>query len=120
MAASKCEADHEVIKKKQKPRGAAAFGPGPGRPKGVPNKATKALKDAILHAFDKVGGASYLERIAESDPKTFCTLLGKVLPLTINSDSSTPLNINLKLDAFTGRIARLSARAGEDEGDCEA
>jgi hypothetical protein len=54
--------------------------PGPGRPKGTPNKTTGALKDAILHAFDKVGGEDYLVTVARNDPRTFCTLLGRVLP----------------------------------------
>ncbi|MFZ3325759.1 MAG: hypothetical protein WA231_07635, partial [Methylocella sp.] len=36
------------------PKGHAKFG---GRVKGVPNKVTGDLRAAILHAFDKVGGA---------------------------------------------------------------
>lgn len=58
---------------------------GPGRPKGMPNKATKQLKDMILTALDKAGGAEYLEARA-NDPRTasaFLTLIGKVLPMTI-------------------------------------
>ena len=59
--------------------------PGPGRPKGVPNKASKELKEMILEALDGVGGVEYLERKA-NDPKTagaFLSLIGKVLPMTI-------------------------------------
>ena len=52
-----------------------------GRPKGTPNKVTAAVKDAILHAFDKAGGEDYLVEVAKDDPRTFCTLLGKVLPM---------------------------------------
>lgn len=53
--------------------------------KGVPNKATKQLKDMILTALDGAGGAEYLERRA-NDPRTaaaFLGLIGKVLPMTI-------------------------------------
>jgi hypothetical protein len=59
---------------------------GRGRPKGSKNKATTALKDAILGALSSVGGQAYLERVAAEDPRTFCTLLGKVLPMTVAGD----------------------------------
>jgi hypothetical protein len=75
-----------------KPKGSPKTG---GRVKGTPNKNTAALKDAILAALDKVGGQSYLERIAEEDPKTFCALLGKVLPMQIGGDPQNPLVINV-------------------------
>ena len=65
--------------------------PGPGRPPGLPNKATRALKAAILDAFEKVGGEEYLVRVAQEDPKTFCTLLGKVLPTQLTGDPDDPL-----------------------------
>jgi hypothetical protein len=58
----------------------------PGRPKGTPNKTTAALKDAILNAFEQVGGVSYLAKVAAEDQRTFCTLLGKVLPLQVTGD----------------------------------
>lgn len=57
--------------------------PGPGRPKGIPNKTTKAIKDAITEAFDRAGGVDYLVRLANEDPKTFCGLVGKVIPLQV-------------------------------------
>ena len=60
-------------------------GAGPGRPKGVPNKATGELKAMILQALDNAGGVDYLERKA-NDPRTasaFMGLIGKVLPMTI-------------------------------------
>lgn len=66
--------------------GKAAGNRGKGRPKGVPNKATKAIKDAITEAFGKAGGVNYLVRLAESDPKTFCALVGKVIPLQVEGN----------------------------------
>lgn len=59
-----------------------------GRKKGVPNKTTQALKDAILLAAAKVGKdgegegglIGYCERLAFHEPKAFCALLGRVLP----------------------------------------
>ena len=57
---------------------------GAGRPKGSLNNTTAAIKEAIEGAFNEVGGQTYLVKIAHEDPKTFCGLLGKVLPAQIN------------------------------------
>lgn len=66
-----------------------------GRQKGTPNKTTAALKEAILEAFGKVGGENYLVRVASEDPRTFCTLLGKVLPMQVTGDGDGPLKIEV-------------------------
>ena len=65
-----------------------------GRPKGVPNRATMILKDAILRAAEvsgqdqkgKDGLVGYLTRIANKYPKSFTQLLAKVLPMHVTSD----------------------------------
>lgn len=62
-----------------------------GRKAGTPNKVTKALKDAILAALDEVGGQTYLVGIAREDPKTFCALLGRVLPMQVGGDPNNPV-----------------------------
>jgi hypothetical protein len=49
-------------------------------------KTTAALKDAILNAFATVGGEAYLARLAEENPRIFCALLAKVLPLQVAGD----------------------------------
>lgn len=56
---------------------------GKGRPKGASNKTTKAIKDAIIEAFEKAGGVDYLVTLAKDDPRTFCALVGKVIPLQV-------------------------------------
>lgn len=66
---------------------------GAGRPAGKPNKLTADLKDAIMNAFDEVGGQSYLCKVAAEDPRTFCTLLGKVLPMTVAGDPDKPVKM---------------------------
>ena len=66
--------------------GPSAGNRGKGRLKGVPNKATKALKDMILGALDDAGGQDYLRRQSIENPTAFLTLIGKVLPTTINAD----------------------------------
>jgi hypothetical protein len=69
---------------------------GPGRPKGASNKITRDIKEAILAAFDKVGGADYLARQADENPTAFMTLLGKVLPTQIsNADGEGPFVIEV-------------------------
>jgi len=61
--------------------------PGPGRPKGVQNKNTTVLKDAILEAARLAGGrdglVGYLKTQAAANPGPFMTLLGKVLPTQV-------------------------------------
>jgi hypothetical protein len=64
---------------------------GKGRKKGVPNKATKALKDMILGALDKAGGEDYLLEQAHNNPGAFLTLIGKVLPQDIKASVTTTL-----------------------------
>lgn len=70
---------------------------GMGRPKGVPNKATAALKDAILNAFQTVGGEAYLATVARDDPKTFCALLGKVLPMQVTGEDGGPVETSITI-----------------------
>lgn len=79
--------------------------PGPGRPKGLPNKTTQLLKDAILLAAQRAGGdgeegiARYLEKQAVDNPGPFMALLGKVLPMTVAGDKDNPV--------FVARIERV-------------
>jgi hypothetical protein len=70
---------------------------GPGRPKGSANKITKNIKQAIEEAFDKAGGVDYLVRLAAEDPRTFCSLVGKVIPTTISGDQENPVSIKVTL-----------------------
>jgi hypothetical protein len=71
-------------------------GPGPGRPKGVPNKTTALLKDALLQAATEAGDGSmvaYLVRQAKENPGPFMGLLGKVIPLQVGGDPDNPLKM---------------------------
>ncbi len=71
--------------------------PGPGRPKGIPNKTTTALKEAILLAAEKAGGkdglVGYLHGVAVDNPQAFCGLLGKVLPLQVTGENGGPIQV---------------------------
>lgn len=54
--------------------------PGSGRKAGTPNKATKDLREAIIHALDRAGGEDYLTQLAHENPTPFASLLGRCLP----------------------------------------
>jgi hypothetical protein len=64
---------------------------GAGRKKGVPNKLSADVKAAIMEAFNEAGGAKYLRKVARSDPRTFCSLLAKVLLAQVTGDSNDPI-----------------------------
>ena len=76
---------------------------GPGRPKGVPNKNTTLLKDAILKAATQAGGGEdglvrYLEQQAQDNPGPFLALLGKVLPMQIVGEDDGPLKTITRIE----------------------
>ncbi len=50
------------------------------RPIGSLGKVGCILKEAILASFEAVGGAKYLEEVARTDPRTYCSLISKVIP----------------------------------------
>ena len=60
-----------------------------GSRRGTPTKVTQAVEDAVQTAFDEVGGADYLVQVAREDHKTFCALLGRVIPTQVNATIAT-------------------------------
>lgn len=62
-----------------------------GRKSGTPNKLTSDVREAIQGAFVKAGGETYLLRVAEDDPRTFCKLLGMTLPKDVNLTATVSL-----------------------------
>jgi hypothetical protein len=69
-----------------------------GRKKGTPNKLTKDVKTALLNAFSKAGGEDYLLTVAKTDPKTFCALLGKAMPMQVAGDPDSPLQLHSRIE----------------------
>jgi N-acetylglucosamine kinase-like BadF-type ATPase len=78
---------------------------GPGRPKGVPNKSTAAIKDMVLSALDNVGGIKYLEIQAAQQPVAFMGLLAKIMPTQITGKDGG----NIKIETID--VSKLSADA---------
>jgi len=70
---------------------------GKGRKKGVPNKVTRCVKEAVEAAFQKVGGEEYLVGQAVANPLAFMSLLGKLLP------SGSQLNVAVGVAVEGGR-----------------
>jgi hypothetical protein len=62
---------------------------GAGRPKGALNVHTRKIKEAVLNAFEEVGGEKWLVKLAQEDPKTFCALLAKLIPAEVKASVST-------------------------------
>ena len=89
-----------------------------GSRKGIPNKQTVAIKDAIERAFTKLGGTDYLVHVGRTDPRTFCALLSKLLPTPLSNADGSPLLAALteltdaQLEARTARALADAQRAG--------
>lgn len=98
-----------------------AFKPGErvvGRSKGTPNALTVSVREAVERAFEKLGGASYLEHVGRTDPRTFCALLSKLLPTKLSNADGSPLLAALteltdaQLEDRTRRALADASRAG--------
>lgn len=73
---------------------------GIGRKKGVQNKMTVAVKDAIALAAEKLGGVDRLVTWAQEDPANERVFWGsiypKLLPLQVSGEGGGPVQLVLK------------------------
>lgn len=72
----------ETLEKPIKKRGGPRAGA--GRPKGVPNKVSTSMKQAIAEAFEQLGGTERMVQWAMEDPKhltEFYKLAARLIPV---------------------------------------
>ena len=86
----------ETAKKSKDPKFGNLPGPGPGRPKGAPNKINRDLKEAYLLAANLAGGeeglVGYLKTQAlQGNPSPFMAGLAKLLPLMLEGSKDAPI-----------------------------
>jgi len=69
--------------------------PGPGRPKGVPNKFTASIREAFKEAFDGMGGAQGLMEWGTANPNLFYPLASKLIPIEVTGPEGEPLTVKI-------------------------
>ena len=119
LVRGKCVTEYSLIQKqKQTMAQHRLTEAGPGRPKGIPNKITLSVREAIENAFQELGGMSYLVHVGRTDPRTFCALLSKLLPTKLSNADGSPLLAALteltdaQLEARTARALADAQRQG--------
>ena len=73
----------ESVKKSQR-KSNLPPGPGPGRPKGVPNKVNGLAKDAVARVFEEIGGIANMAMWAKDNPTQFYQLYAKLIPVQVD------------------------------------
>ena len=79
---------------------------GKGRVKGVPNKVTKAAKDAIALAAEGLGGTKRLIAWAKEDPANerafWSSIYPKLIPVTLSGDADNPIRQHHTFEVVRG------------------
>lgn len=71
---------------------------GKGRKKGVPNKSTKAAKEALALAFEGLGGVPALTAWAQENQSDFYKLWVRLLPTEIKASGELGLGVVLNVN----------------------
>lgn len=66
---------------------------GKGRKPGVPNKTTKAAREAFQFAFDEIGGPHKLAEWAGDNLTEFYKLYGRLIPVEVQADMNASVAI---------------------------
>ncbi len=98
---------HSAAKKPKRKQSAASLANlTGGSRKGIPNKTAKAVKEMVIEALNRKGGVKYLVEQADENPKAFLTLVGKCLPLDVNSSSTVEVTMKEARDAAAAAFLR--------------
>lgn len=96
-----------------------------GNPGGRPRIAAEVRELARSYSVEAIERLAFWMR--SDEPKASVSASNLILDRAwgkptqpLSGDEENPINISMKLDAFSSRIARLAARACESEGDSEA
>lgn len=88
-----------------------------GRPPGGLNKRTVAVKDALIAAFDGLGGVPKLIEWGEENPGEFFALWVKLLPreIEVGGNLSNPIEVNVtvtleRLNELRGSFIKSAGR----------
>jgi hypothetical protein len=99
-----------VLKSEDKPFTVGDGTPGPGRPKGLPNKFTVAAKQAFSLAFEGLGGVDALIEWGKENRSAFYTLYARLIPMEVAGSlgiydaSSDARLVRLKLVSSPSRV----------------
>lgn len=67
-----------------------------GRSKGVPNKVTATVKQAIAEALDDGKGAkAFFVKLKGDNPTTFATIAAKLIPIEVEARIDTSLEVTI-------------------------
>lgn len=83
--------------------------PGPGRKKGVPNKRTQAVKEALELAFEGIGGVPALQTWATTNETEFYKLWVRMLPTDVKAEVVGAIGVTLDLSHLTADQKRTLA-----------
>lgn len=64
---------------------------GAGRPAGVPNKMSTAVKDNVIEVFEAIGGVHSMAEWATENKTQFYNLYAKLLPHQVTGEGGGPL-----------------------------
>ena len=71
-----------------------------GRTKGTPNKTTASVKNALIEAFEELGGVEALADWGRAEPGEFYKLWVKIMPTEVKAEHTgadgTPLGISIE------------------------
>lgn len=93
-----------IVEKKPHPlKGRKPPMAGIGRKKGAQNVLTRVIKEAVVDAAAQIGEdgkgrnglQGYLKRLALHEPRSFATLLGRIIPIQIQGDPDAPFRVTI-------------------------